>query len=806
MRTNTEIIYVDNQTANNFKITLSGRVYTAFGVTEDHVLGNVSTPEDDPEPVVSTYNVSLPKFQSGSNIGEPTALIDEGETYTVSTSTTNVSEYTTLYWKVNSNFTDFAVPSGSFVVNDNIGNFDLTTLLDETTEGSENFTISIKTGSITGTTVATTPTITILDTSLTPPLPKSYFLTPYYVDNNIAHSRKEVDEGESLLIGVTTINVDSGTVLYYTCDSTDIRDGNGTVTIQPIFTEALGVANFYVTPIVDEQTEGPETFTVQLRLSSFTGPVVASTDNITILDTSQSPQTESPELSGETPPSSPTVAPAPQIAPDIVESVRKDTNTVEIFANFDTTAIIDPERLYYNLPKNELPVLNQVSAATKLLLNPNPPVDKIVFSTNGIDGYGYNDNTFNFDKKYFQNQIIYFTARIKTVTNYPAKHLNNLTLGDGSSTTIKIELLDENNNTLQASVSSDMGILSADTLGGFFKGSFQYDGVGNNLKLKGTTSSTLKGESNTFNILPVSAAKDFRKLNEDNNQKDNFLDYLYQPNLKNNPKFFTDIIGQIVGDDSNPNTLGVKVYEKISNFLLNSSDIDFANIDNLIGNLKLIDSNVNKFSSNYPASLKRIVDFFSVNRSKIIPVKNNFNQDFDDEGRPSSNKGKNLGNKIDFNVDILSGGESYKPIVAYEKFSKRYKLLNTDPTSAFDFRYLGNNKTFSLSSYNTRWGWGLVLPGGTGDYEYLKDESGDNLLLEDGLRILNENKGLPTSEIPNYYTFFEYISTVNGDNVFSFYDDTNISSTCNLNTLSSIDDSIDDILLKDLYSGTNLIV
>jgi hypothetical protein len=804
MRTNTEIIYVDNQTQNNFFITLSGRVYTAFGVTEDHVLGNVITPPDvEIEPEVSTYDVSLPKYQSGENTGLPTSLIEEGETYTVSTSTTNVAENTILYWTVNSNFTDFAVPSGNFVITDNIGNFDLTTLLDETTEGSETFTISIKTGSVTGTTVATTPLITIVDNSETPPpeveLPKIYQLNPYFVDNGIPTSKREVDEGESLLIGVSTANVDPGTVLYYTTNSPDIRDGEGQVTIQQAFGN-IGVANFYVTPIMDELTEGSETFTTLLRLSSVTGPTVASTGYITILDTSTTPTVTSD------PPETPAVGTPPPPPASPVESIRKDTNTVEIFANFDTTAIIDPERKYYNLPRNELPVLNQVSAATKLLLNPNPAVDKIVFSTNGIDGYGYNDNTFNFDKKYFQNQIIYFTARIKTVTNYPAKHLSNLTLGDGSSTTIKIELLDENNNTLQVSVSSDMGILSADTLGGFFKGSFQYNGVGNNLRLKGTTSSTLKGESNTFNILPLSAAKDFRKLNEDNNQKDNFLDYLYQPNLKNNPKFFTDIIGQIVGDDSNPNTLGVKVYEKISNFLLNSSDIDFANIDNLIGNLKLIDSNVNKFSSNYPASLKRIVDFFSVNRSKIIPVKNNFNQDFDDKNRPSTNKGKNLGEKIDFNTDILSGGESYRPIVAYEKFSNSYKLLNTDPTSAFDFRYLGVNKTFSLSSYNTRWGWNLVLPGGTGDYEYLKDESSDNLLLEDGFRILNENKGLPTSQIPNFYTFFKYISTVNGENVFSFYDDINKNSTCNLNTLSSIDDSIDDILLKDLYSGTNLIV
>lgn len=478
---------------------------------------------------------------------------------------------------------------------------------------------------------------------------------------------------------------------------------------------------------------------------------------------------------------------------------------INIFANFDTTAVTDPEREYYNLPRNELPVFNQVTASTSIEILDNTPVDKLVFSTTGIDGYGYNDETFNFDKTYFQNQTIYFTARIKTVNNYPAKYLNNLSLGDGNGDTIKIELLDGNDNTLAATFSSNFGELSSNIKGGFFKGAFQYDGIGNNLKLKGETrSGKIINQSNTFNMIPVSGTKDFRKVNEDNNQKDNFLNYLYQPNLKNNPKFFTDIIGQIVGDEKDPNTLGVKVYEKISNFLLNSNDIDYANIDNLISSLKLIDSNINIFSEQYPASLKRIVDFFSVNRSKIRPITNNFNQDFDDNGRPSIGLGKNLGNKISLS-HTLSGGENFKPIVAYEKFSKRYYLLNTDPTSSFDFRYLGNNKTFEISSYNVNWGWAFALPGDVGDFTYMLNATGGNLILENGFRILNEEKGVSTNEILNYYTFFEYISTVNNSNLFAFYDDSNTNSTCDLTNLSSINNSIDEILLKDIYTGSKLI-
>lgn len=484
-------------------------------------------------------------------------------------------------------------------------------------------------------------------------------------------------------------------------------------------------------------------------------------------------------------------------------------NIVDIFANFDTTAVLDPERDYYNLPQNGLPVLNQITASTRLIINKNAPIDRLAISTTGIDGIGYDDNTFNLDSNYFKNQIIYFTVRVKTANNYPAKYVNNLSLGDGRDTndTVFLELVDSDNTTLTTTFSSDFGSLSADIIGGYFKGSFQYNSTDNNIKLKARVRSNnviIRGESNLFNIVPAVSGKDFRKINEDNDQRENFLSYLYQPNLKNNPKFFTDIIGQIVGDSVDPNTLGVKVYEKISNFLLNSNDIDYANVDNLISSLKLIDSNVNKFSEQYPASLKRIVDFFSVSRSKIRPIKNYFNQSFDDKGRPSTGLGKNLGPEISI-YDTLTGGITFEPIVAYEKFSQRYFLLNTDPTSSYDFRYLGSNRTFEISSYNTRWGWGLDLPTGVGNFTYMLDASGNNLILENDFRILNEQGGISTNQIPEYYTFYEYISSIDNSNVFAFYDDKNINSNMVFNTLSGIDNSIDEIILKDIYSGTDLI-
>ncbi len=795
MGTRTDIISLDNQTSNVYRVTLSGREYTAVGVSNDHVIQNVSTPD-------TNYNPGAPDpvSEQSYSIIPLSASVDEGTSLSVSISTTNVFNGAVLYWTV-TNGGDFVINTDQVTITNNSGQFNVTPIADLTTEGPETFYINLRTDSNSGPIVAVSNALTINDTSITPDPP-----IPTYA---IAADEDNVDEGSALNVTVTTENVANSTTLYW--DTALLGQTSSTADIVPAEGEVIINSNsgsIIVTPDADSLTEGLESFFVLLKTGSSSGPIVASTGLITINDTSTDEPTPPP---GEPEPESPTPSPPP-VASALVSSDgdtnQTSNNIINIFANFDTTAVTDPEREYYNLPRNELPVLNQVTASTRVVITENAPIDKLVFSTTGIDGYGYNDTTFNFDTNYFQNQIIYFTVRVKTVNNYPAKYLNNLNIGNGSTNdTITIDLKDENNNSLAASISSDFGVLSADVVGGFFKGAFQYNGSANNVKLKAKATSNnvpVFGESNTFNIVPVSGSKEFRKINENNNQKDNFISYLYQPNLRDNPRFFTDIIGQIVGDANDPSTLGVKVYEKISNFLLNSNDIEYANIDNLISNLKLIDSNVNKFSESYPASLKRIVDFFSVNRSKIIPIKNKFNQDFNSKGRSDSGLGKNLGSEIKLS-DTLSGGDNFKPIVAYEKFSQRYYMLNTDPTSGFDFRYLGSNKTYQISSYNTNWGWGLVLPDGVGDFTYMLDISGNNLVLENGFRILNEDRGLDTNQISKYYTFFEYISTSNNSNIFAFYDDANINSNSDLSSLSAINNSIDEIILKDIYSGTKLI-
>ena len=119
----------------------------------------------------ATQNVSI--TDSSQNVGStyfayPAAMtIDEGSALTINVVTTDQSDGT-LYWTIGSNAGDFSLASGNFAITSDNGSFTVTPTADAGTEGAETFTIQIRTGSISGNIVFTTPTITINDTSLTP--------------------------------------------------------------------------------------------------------------------------------------------------------------------------------------------------------------------------------------------------------------------------------------------------------------------------------------------------------------------------------------------------------------------------------------------------------------------------------------------------------------------------------------------------------------------------------------------------------------------------------------------------------------
>lgn len=119
--------------------------------------------------VATAATVSVSDAAPTYSISPSTSSVNEGSTVTWSVTTTNVANSTTLYWTNSGTTTssDFSgsTNSGSFTITNNSGSISRTLTSDVSTEGSETIIIQIRTGSTSGTIVATSSTVTVNDTS-----------------------------------------------------------------------------------------------------------------------------------------------------------------------------------------------------------------------------------------------------------------------------------------------------------------------------------------------------------------------------------------------------------------------------------------------------------------------------------------------------------------------------------------------------------------------------------------------------------------------------------------------------------------
>jgi hypothetical protein len=123
---------------------------------------NIGRIEPAGVPANSTYNVS-------SNF----ASLNENQNVTFTVNTTNIPNGTQLYWSVagGPGFTaaDFAggAGTGSFIVNSNTGSIVRALAADYVTEGAEFFILEIRINSVGGQIVATSPIVSVNDTTVT---------------------------------------------------------------------------------------------------------------------------------------------------------------------------------------------------------------------------------------------------------------------------------------------------------------------------------------------------------------------------------------------------------------------------------------------------------------------------------------------------------------------------------------------------------------------------------------------------------------------------------------------------------------
>jgi len=228
---------------------------------------NVSVAEPT---MTSTVTVPQPSY----TITPASLTVNEGSSLRFNVGGSNISN-NIYYWTINnisSSDSDFLTTNGSFTISNNTGSFDITTIADFTTEGNETFTVSVRLGSITGQPLVTTNTLTIVDTSRT----ASYTITP---------ASLTVDEGSSLAFAVGGSDIINGT--YYWTINNITTNNSDFSSVSGSFAVTNNSGSFAITTITDFSTEGNETFSVSIRLNSITGTVLATTNSLTIVDTSR---------------------------------------------------------------------------------------------------------------------------------------------------------------------------------------------------------------------------------------------------------------------------------------------------------------------------------------------------------------------------------------------------------------------------------------------------------------------------------------------------------------------------------------
>lgn len=230
-------------------------------------------------PATHIVNLGPPSYA----ITESATSVNEGSSVSFTVNTVNVGTPSTLYYSTGgtANAADFSNNSlsGSFSLvstgsTTGIATFVRSIATDFDTESGEVFNIVIRTGSVSGTAVTTSSNITIGDTvpSVT-----------------IAESATSVDEGGSVTFTISGSNIPNGTYYYTiyeeegTIASTDFNPAN----LDGSFTVNNNSGSLTITLAEDLTTEGTDKFRIQIRRDSISGNIIATSNTITVGDSSQ---------------------------------------------------------------------------------------------------------------------------------------------------------------------------------------------------------------------------------------------------------------------------------------------------------------------------------------------------------------------------------------------------------------------------------------------------------------------------------------------------------------------------------------
>lgn len=231
------------------------------------------------------------------------------------------------------------------------------------------------------------------------------------------------------------------------------------------------------------------------------------------------------------------------------------------------------------------------------------------------------------------------------------------------------------------------------------------------------------------------------KLKEELNLIDADIKDFRNP-LEGQKGFFGSIFGSYPYE---PNDLGLKLYDKISNFVSNASDPDTCDLKHLQEMMRKIKFDDSDFKFYFPEGLSRIVDICSINPRKLMGVLCNCGDIYDKNeynvgicsycGREKlSNKGDQI---FSDNYTVSAG----QPIILKDRVTQKYRKINTG--------VLNQQNQYSLEMLASSIGlpeqWGLFYE----FYEYksnsvlMPDLSSSNYFVENIIDWSNQQTTLP---------------------------------------------------------------
>jgi len=222
-----------------------------------------------------------------------------------------------------------------------------------------------------------------------------------------------------------------------------------------------------------------------------------------------------------------------------------------------------------------------------------------------------------------------------------------------------------------------------------------------------------------FNYYPEYVEYNIMKINENFDYVETLKSYALMPRLKDQTSLFDEFFAYVGGtQESSPNGIGKRYYEKIANFVDNNADVDAANITQLYGLFDEINYKDKNYNIKFPSDLQRVMDLLSINYSKLVGSDTGFNNNylntpFVDAQYSQTNLGAQLSNS-----SIITAGTN---IVSYQYFGNVYTTItpttiacNTTELASYsaanpnsvDTTFNGLS-SYPLSAYQNNWGWGL---------------------------------------------------------------------------------------------------